>query len=204
MAAAKIAHRFGFDVVYVVNLWPANIGLSQLESLPMATAGGSQERTISKKASSSSLATLATVIHRPSAPAKLEADKGGRSDCRLTGRLLAGHGLQHVAAPFSIPELMHRQVLRAEDWLEYRSSDPSNPDLFSRGYMCSFYTGSSAAVASPGPEINRGIVFAAYRLQREDGIVVESYRDELSGVRKDAQNLVDMVINSSTTPRQRT
>lgn len=158
--AARIATRYKFDLVYVVNLWPRR------------------------------------------ACGKVE----------MTGRLLAAYGLPYLTSPFRIPESVHLKVLRTEGWLEYRCENVT-PEEFSRGYSCSFYTGHSlgnhkgaftrGSRERKGLSPNRGIVFAAYRLPRADGANLQSDEAELASLRRDAEGLVDMLIDIHMTQRQR-
>jgi hypothetical protein len=138
----------------------------------------------------------------------------------ITGRLLAAYGLPSIMYPFRISAPVHQKVLRTEGWLEYRN-DTGAADEFARGYSCSFYTGHSparghdhnAAVATPGggnkrrklkaSPPNRGIVFAAFRLPREDGAPTGADAEELDALHRDAEALVDMLIEIHMTQRHR-
>jgi hypothetical protein len=197
--AARIAARYKFDLVYVVNLWPRNL------------AG-----TLHKASESTRTARLTPVDGSLDEQASLACinPKSG-----MTGRLLAGYGLPSVMSPFRISAPVHQKVLRTDGWLEYRS-DNAEADEFSRGYSCSFYTGvglqggtSSAQDASTSPKQspkkkrsqpnNRGIVFAAYRLPRLDGTTVGSEISELDSLYRDAESLVEMLIDIHSTQRAR-
>jgi hypothetical protein len=136
----------------------------------------------------------------------------------MTGRLLAAYGLPSIMYPFRISAPVHQKVLRTEGWLEYRNETGAQ-DEFACGYSCSFYTGYSPARRSDADTVttpdgkrrklkakpaNRGIVFAAFRLPRGDGSPVASDPDELEMLAKDAEALVDMLIDTHMTHRQRT
>ncbi|KAK0734462.1 hypothetical protein B0T26DRAFT_73000 [Lasiosphaeria miniovina] len=220
--AARIAARYGFDLVYVVNLWPHHIA-------------SSQQRPVTKKSSFSSLSTSATVLHTPSSPqdsmlsgttyvpstdgqVSAGIDKPDKPRMRMTGRLLAAYGLPSIMFPFRISAPVHQKMLKNEGWLEYRS-DNAAADEFARGYSCSFYTGynldgrlngfeseadsDTKTRKRKGRAANRGIVFSAYRLPRADGSSLGSDTEELEALRRDAETLVDMLIDIHMTQRQR-
>jgi hypothetical protein len=118
--------------------------------------------------------------------------------------------------PFQISGPVHEKILRTEGWLEYRNKTGAL-DEFARGYSCSFYTGhspsrrrddadTSAATTPDGKQprqqppknnrpANRGIVFAAFRLPREDGSAVGCDEHQLEALHRDAEALVNMLID---------
>lgn len=197
--AARIATKYRFDLVYVVNLWPSRLGSFQDSS----SAQSPSPATVS--------ATHGTDLASPASPTT------GNSRVELTGRLLAAYGLPSVVSPFRISNSVHLRVLRKDGWMEFRCDD-GKPDEFSRGYCRAFYTGhspdgrerqeggdSSEAKTrrrrSPLP--NRGIVFAAYRLPLPDKTNLNTDPGELDDLRLDAETLVDMLIDIHMTQRQR-
>lgn len=144
----------------------------------------------------------------------------------MTGRLLAAYGLTSTMCPFQISAPVHQKVLRTQGWLEYRNENtgPGAMDEFARGYSCSFYAGYSpdkrqCGASSPGggkqeqrrcktgsaasAAANRGVVFAAYRLPREDGTAIRSDAAELAALHKEAEFLVDMLIDVRKAERKR-
>lgn len=164
--AARIARRYDFDLVYVVNLWPGQVNESEGE--------------------------------RP-----------------LIGRLLAAHGLHHVPSPLQISSLVHTTILRSDGWIEYRNADARPHDL-ARGYASAFYTGQYARSLSGNrsspvsgvrlsEQIDRGIVFAAYRKPRSgDDRLGHSFDDkELGELHREAESLVEMLIDIHVTNRLR-
>ena len=191
--AARIAARYKFDLVYVVNLWPSRIGSVQ-------TSLGPEERSPSRSTADGNM------------------DRASHLNCHsprveMTGRLLAAYGLPFIKSPFRISESVHLKVLRSEGWLEYRCENVTSEE-FSRGYSCSFYTGHSLggrskSIGKDGSSKerrgtpNRGVVFAAYRLPRADGQDLQSDDTELAALRTDAETLVDMLIDIHMTQRQR-
>ncbi|XEU98609.1 hypothetical protein FSHL1_003896 [Fusarium sambucinum] len=174
--AARIAARYDFDFVYVVNLWTEQ---SQCQSDVSTNLGSPGSK------------------FRP-----------------LAGRLLASYGMENVNAPVQISTASHRKILKTPGWIEYRPQNFRH-DEFARGYAHAFYTGqesgdgsvtsrnstsSSASVQPSNP--NRGIVFAAYRAPRADGSLA-STKDDLSNLHKDAEALVEMLVDINVTSQLR-
>lgn len=209
--AARIATKYKFDLVYVVNLWPSHMSrpsqsspLSQLCGTPVATSPiRAHSRTPSPPESPASHASGYDSGFEPAA-----APPRNSNNSSLTGRLLAAYGLPAIMCPFRISAPVHQKVLRTQGWLEYRN-DTGARDEFARGYSCSFYTGHSPArggnatstttantanTGKPKPA-NRGIVFAAFRLPRDDdGVPACSDAEELEALHRDAEALVDMLM----------
>jgi hypothetical protein len=179
--AARIANRYDFDLIYVVNLWP-------------------DKSPASRSSTSSDILAVD------------QADNGQRP---LVGRLLAAHGLHHVPSPLQISSTVHSAVLRADGWVEYRNSAAEYHDL-ARGYACAFYTGQYAkggSIDANAPvsgvrlseQINRGIVFAAYRKPRAGDckLGTDLKEEELGKLHADAEALVEMLIDIHVANRQR-
>lgn len=199
--AARIASKYHFDLVYVVNLWPSQNGCSQLNGF-------------SKRSSMSSLSTSTTLLNSPSSPsasfsAMSTDDNTGlpfslAHDFRpMTGRLLAAYGLHSLENPFRISAPTHRKILGCNEWLEYRNPDVAEND-FALGYNCSFYTGYTpprpfsvlGEKASTSSVKNHGIVFAAYRLSSNAAAKTGSSKKELKELRNDAESLVNMALDT--------
>jgi hypothetical protein len=215
--AARIATKYRFDLVYIVNLWPSHMSrlsrsspLSQSCGTPVTTSPAGTT-TPSPPASPASQASGYDSGFEPRTP------RGAGSSSRgggVTGRLLAAYGLSSIMYPFRISAPVHQEVLRTEGWLEYRNATGAT-DEFARGYSCSFYTGHSPARGGsptdnakrprnnnkPKPA-NRGIVFAAFRLPNQDGTPVCSDAAELEELHGDAEALVDMLIEIHMAQRQ--
>lgn len=166
--AARIAKRYDFDLVYVVNLWPGT-----------------------------------------------PPDDNPHGERPMIGRLLAAHGLHHVPSPLQISSLVHTTILRSDGWIEYRNPDARGFDL-ARGYASAFYTGQYARQNSkenPSPvsgvrlseQIDRGIVFAAYRKPRlgEDRLGHTFSETELGELHKEAEVLVEMLLDIHVANRLR-
>jgi hypothetical protein len=197
--AARIAARYNFDLVYVVNLWP--------DTTYSATSPSNQPSWMSDDTASTPQSALSD---SPTLPI-VHARTG------LTGRLLAAYGLSSVKSPFRISAAVHAKILRSNGWIEYRNQDVRT-DEFARGYACAFHTsqyGRRASADSTTPPssrrpqdrelIDRGIVFAAYRKPSEDGITagVGLSPVELKAVHHDAEMLVDMLIDIHASHRLR-
>jgi hypothetical protein len=216
--AARIATKYQFDVVYVVNLWPSHMSRANRSS-PLSQSCGTPVAT------SPARVTTPSPPATPVSPAS-SYDSGFESRTppprdytrsALTGRLLAAYGLHYIGHPFRISAPVHQKVLRTQGWLEFRDRTGAS-DVLARGYGCSFCTGYSPARGQEADAVttpdgkrrklkdnppNRGIVFAAYRKPREDGTPVGSSAEELEALYKDAEALVDMLIDMDRTQRQR-
>lgn len=146
----------------------------------------------------------------------------------MSGSLLAGYGLETIAAPFRLNSRVHKKILRTEGWIEHRRADAAENE-FARGYARSFHTGSSAVASAtavaPAPvatvrhsapevgsargkdvvprsrgsdaneKIDRGIVFVAYRRPRGPGGTVHSSAAELDALEKEAETLVELILD---------
>lgn len=140
---------------------------------------------------------------------------------RLNGCLLAGYGLDTIQAPFRLSARLHKKILRSEGWIEHRNSEAKDNE-FARGYARSFYTGTVTASAptidapsrrASAPEagqryaakngghrnksvqVNRGIVFVAFRRPRGHGGTVHSSQAELNALEREAETLVELILD---------
>ncbi|RCI15590.1 hypothetical protein L249_3419, partial [Ophiocordyceps polyrhachis-furcata BCC 54312] len=174
--AARVALHFDFDLIYVVNLWPDSI---KTEMNELAAQGQH-------------------LAPRP-----------------MMGRLLAAHGLHHVPSPLQISSHVHTTILRSDGWIEYRNQDAQNQDL-ARGFACAFYTGQYARNGQAdsrfpvsgvrlSEQIDRGIVFAAYRKPRfgPDRLGRNFSEEELGKLHQDAETMVEMLIDIHVASRKR-
>ncbi|RMJ08570.1 hypothetical protein CDV36_011813 [Fusarium kuroshium] len=180
--ARRIANRYNFDFVYVVNLWP----------------GHARSRTSDSDRDVTSFNPLSS----------------GKQQKTMAGRLLAAYGLETVKSPFQICPSAHGKILRTPGWTEYRPTEIRD-DEFARGYACAFYTGEysraesdisrHSASSAPSMKTDRGIVFAAYRTPRVDGSMVGigSSPAELASIHKDAEALVELLIDTHVANRLR-
>ncbi|RDA83789.1 hypothetical protein CP532_5187 [Ophiocordyceps camponoti-leonardi (nom. inval.)] len=178
--AARVALHFDFDLIYVVNLWPNN-EKTQMEGSELVA--GAQDKALAPKP--------------------------------MMGRLLAAHGLHHVPSPLQISSHVHTTILRSDGWIEYRNQDAQDHDL-ARGFACAFYTGQYARSGQPdsqfpvsgvrlSEQIDRGIVFAAYRKPRPgpDRLGRNFNEEELGKLHQDAETMVEMLIDIHVASRKR-
>lgn len=237
--AARIAIKYGFDLVYVVNLWPTRMGnnhsnhlpnFARFRGIPVPTSPTQAPRTPSPPSSpvsSSSFSENDSGFEGSPHPYPRKKSSSGA----ITGRLLAAYGLPAITYPFRISAPVHQKVLRTEGWLEYRSENCAQ-DEFARGYSCAFHTGhyshhrgrhrreradegatssdDTSDATSPTSPLhpprrtaqaklaNRGVVFAAFRLPRDDGTPIASDTAELDALYRDAELLVDLVTDVHT------
>ncbi|KAK7965162.1 hypothetical protein PG988_010166 [Apiospora saccharicola] len=137
--AAGIAKKYSFDVVYLVNLWP-----QEPRDPFYSLAQGS-------------------VANHPSSPCTTGALK---TQAPSNGRFLAAFGLSDLEEPFKIYTKVHLKILQFTEWLEYEKTEAA-PETISRGWMHSF--NCQRMPTSHGPTecpMNNGLVFAAYRKQK--------------------------------------
>ena len=174
--AARIASHYGFDLVYVVSLWPKE---SSTPSSPLSSHVSSCDSATSRE------------------------NANACSFPGLNGCLLAAYGLGLIQSPFTISTAVHQKILCHEGWIEYRNTDISNDD-FARGYACSFYAssgcefwrGSASSMSLPkGSENDCGVVFAAYMKPRQESST-GCDAQELASLHKDAKSFVDMLLSS--------
>ncbi|KAF3762641.1 hypothetical protein M406DRAFT_72625 [Cryphonectria parasitica EP155] len=167
-----------------------------------------------------------------------ESGRPVRNSGPMRGCLLAGYGLETIAAPFKLNTRVHKKILRTVGWIEHRNS-AAKENEFARGYARSFYTGSTlpfaatpstprrssapdasvqasfAAKSTPstppplctkeGPKrheiaqskhnVNRGLVFVAYRRPRGPSGSVNSSTAELEALGKEAEALVELILD---------
>ncbi len=213
--AARIATKHQFDLIYVVNLWPSHMSrpslsspLNQMCGTPVATSPVRSTKPSPPESPVSPTSGYDSGFEsRAPAPRPNNTPRSGG----MTGRLLAAYGLPSIMYPFRISAPVHQKVLRTPGWLEYRNGT-SVQDEFARGYSCAFYTGHSPSRNTTPPAdgnnkrhktaANRGIVFAAFRLPREDGTPIVCEGAQLEALHADAEALVDMLIEIHTPQRR--
>ncbi|KAI2615680.1 hypothetical protein GGR54DRAFT_263994 [Hypoxylon sp. NC1633] len=184
--AANIAHTYNFDLVYVISLWPKG-----QESDPSPSYGSTSQTQASNLGH---IASQCAIVGHPKS--------------RMTGRLLAGYGLNQFGSPFRIHTQFHTMMLGSKGWREYRD-ELASPGMISRGWTCSFYSDHMPVIRSgttgdrPVPDVivNRGIVFAAYtRKTTTSKIPVRSSPKQtaiLGRLMRDAQTFVDGLIHGA-------
>ncbi|RYO93935.1 hypothetical protein DL763_004209 [Monosporascus cannonballus] len=183
--AARIAKKYHFDMIYVVSLWPI-------------AAGHHWDPSRRPLADSPNIATFGP----PSPGCAVVA----RPNLLMTGRLLAGYGLNEVVSPFQVGVDAHLKRLKSNEWEEYRDK-AADIDELSQGWARSFYADyvplpystttreSQSKYRSP----NRGIVFAGYSKRRHKSMMIPSHRSSerrvfLNRLLSDARTLVDALI----------
>ncbi|CRK24000.1 hypothetical protein BN1723_013162, partial [Verticillium longisporum] len=183
---AKIAAKHKFDLVYIVNLWPEKVHYTSAAASMPTSGCESASSSRPNSARSSLLGSMEGTV--------VETAAG------MTGRLLAAYGLSKVASPFRISAAVHAKILRHESWIEYRSADAKEGE-FSRGYGHAFHAGFSRKMSTTTcvsmesrSEVDRGIVFAAYRQPGPDGKTRGCTPEELEALHADAEYLIDMLI----------
>ncbi|KAI1764545.1 hypothetical protein GGR53DRAFT_309280 [Hypoxylon sp. FL1150] len=187
--AANIARTYNFDLVYVIRLWPKGEGVRFDPSRQSTSRSPMPQGRSRKEKSADDAASQRAVI--------------SNSKSKITGRLLAGYGLDKFGSPFRVHAQFHTKMLRFSGWQEYRDELASS-GMISRGWTCSFYNGHALATKNQddGPQsqiIDRGIVFAAYsRKTTKSAIPVRSSPKQTAVLGKllyDAQTLVDALVH---------
>lgn len=176
--AARIAKKYDFDFLYVVNFWPKEMSYlhrpsEHLNHSSMPSSALSSPTSSSSKAPSilysptSECPTTKNSTPRHSLQAPSEADSSNDfhhiPDCcpdsagigprtAMAGRLLAAYGLNTLDGPFRAGTRAHRKILREgnDGWIEYRKTDAKENE-FARGYARSYYTASEDAEEQGSP-----------------------------------------------------
>lgn len=183
---ARIAGKYHFDMVYVVSLWPNAI----------RTHWDPSRRLV---------ADSPTVEISPTSP--LGCPVAAHPKSVMTGRLLAGFGLDNVVTPFQIGSDAHLKGLKSNDWEEFRNQTADMNGL-SHGWAHSFYSDyisitDSTALGGGSPSVdrspNRGIIFAAYTKRKNEPMIPSNRsaaRNEFfDRLLSDATTLVDALID---------
>ncbi|KAK8050427.1 hypothetical protein PG994_012157 [Apiospora phragmitis] len=88
------------------------------------------------------------------------------SEVPSNGRFLAAFGLSDLEEPFKIYTKVHLKILQFTEWLEYEKAGAASETL-SRGWMHSFHCQRIPAKQETAQcPMNSGLVFAAYRKQK--------------------------------------
>ncbi|KAI6378400.1 hypothetical protein MCOR25_002267 [Pyricularia grisea] len=140
---ARIASRYSFDLIYIIDMWPKNMlrrkPSSAMARDPFGSGLASLRRTGSVRTSkhtrsSSNHSSTFSEAHDDTNPERPSENIG------LDYRFLAAYGLHTVKPPLEIAYNVHSKILKHDGWIEYRQSE-RNDNEFARGYACSFYTG---------------------------------------------------------------
>lgn len=179
--AARIAKKYDFDFLYIVNFWPRH--MSHLHRPSNGSRHHSQHSSSTNSSTISSATTSSSrppsILYSPTSDCHITKNSTPRNslqgpsgagafhivDCcpdsssvsprsGMTGRLLAGYGLNTLDGPFRLSAKAHRKILRegTDGWIEYRKGDARDNE-FARGYARSFYTGPAqpSVAAAPSP-----------------------------------------------------
>ncbi|KAM0512259.1 hypothetical protein ACHAPE_009075 [Trichoderma viride] len=188
---------------------PFDLILSPPRASRLATAAAFEAARIAKK-HDFDLVYVVNIWPSASRGRSFDTQSAGSSQTPSFGRLLAAHGLHQMDEPLQLAEFMYNKILRAKGWIEYRNTD-ALPHEHARGYACSFYTGKdSPRRLSEGNspvsdnQVNRGIIFAAYRRPRiGDCKMGRSFTGaELSSLYEDAETLVEMLVDIHASNRR--
>lgn len=137
--AAGIAKKYSFDLVYLVNLWPQEP--RDPLSFPLQASAANHPSPACN-----------TGVFQTEAPSN--------------GRFMAAFGLSDLEEPFKIYAKVHLKILQFTEWLEYEKTEAA-PETISRGWMHSFNCQRIPASQEPTEcPMNSGLVFAAYRKQK--------------------------------------
>ncbi|KAK7423293.1 hypothetical protein QQX98_001083 [Neonectria punicea] len=180
--AARIANRYNFDLVYVVNLWPDVSG--------PPTSGpdegiASFDPSFSGKSPKGMTGRLLAAygLHNVKSPFQISAE--------VHGKILRSNGW----IEYRNHEARDDEFARGFACAFYTGQYSKNGSIVSRGSPSSTKTRQN----------DRGIVFAAYRKPRADGSMlgVGSNKAELADVHQDAEALVEMLIDIHVANRLR-
>lgn len=172
--AARIAKRYNFDLVYVVNLWP--------DKTRSSTSSLNQEQRASFD-SRSSASSSAAMAGRLLAAYGLECvNSPFQISANIHGKILRSGGWIEYRNQEDCPNEFARGYACAFYTGRYSKNDSIH---------------SNASTTVKPSLVDRGIVFAAYRKPRDDGSVLGIHSDkaELAKVYQDAEALVEMLID---------
>ncbi|KPM45517.1 hypothetical protein AK830_g1049 [Neonectria ditissima] len=178
--AARIASRYNFDLVYVVNLWPDVSG-------PATSGPGEDSASFDHSAKSPTKMTgrllAAYGLHNVKSPFQISSE--------IHGKILRSNGW----IEYRNHEARDDEFARGFACAFYTGQYSKNGSFLSGGAPSPIKTRQN----------NRGIVFAAYRKPRVDGSMlgVGSSKSELADVHQDAEALVEMLIDIHVASRLR-
>lgn len=188
---------------------PFDLILTPPRTSRLATAAAFEAARIAKK-HDFDLVYVVNIWPNVSRGRSFDTQSAGSYQTPSFGRLLAAHGLHQMDEPLQLDEFTYNTILRAKGWIEYRNTD-ALPHEHARGYACPFYTGKdSPRRLSEGNspvsdiQVNRGIIFAAYRRPRiGDCKMGRSFTGaELSSLYEDAETLVEMLVDIHASNRR--
>ena len=176
--AARIASRYDFDLVYVVNLWP----------------DGTRPRTPSIGQNGSPVVPSASPYHMTGRLLAAYGLETVKSPFQITTsvhtKILRSEGWIEYRSQEARSDEFARGYACSFFTGQYSRSNSIDSNM-------------SAATRSSRKRIDRGVVFAAYRKPREDGSLRCSDAKELDAIKHDAEGLVEMVIDMHAAHRLR-
>lgn len=180
--AARIAQRYNFDLVYVVNLWP---DVSGPPTVGPEEDTASFDSDFSAKPSRGMTGRLLAAygLHNVKSPFQISAGVHGKI-------LRSGGWIEY-----------RNQEARSDEFARGYACAFYTGQYSRSGSIVSSNSTSSSKVK----QSDRGIVFAAYRKPRADGNMmgVGSSKSELADVHQDAEALVEMLIDIHVANRLR-
>ncbi|KAK4444286.1 hypothetical protein QBC34DRAFT_415500 [Podospora aff. communis PSN243] len=182
--AARIAARYRFDLVYVVNLWPRRMGSSSSSFAP----GELSPRTTDGTPRVEMTGRLLAAYGLPYIKSPFRISESVHLRALRTQDWL---------------EYQCENVTPEEFSRGYSCSFYTANSLGRRSKSTDKGATEGTSRDRKGTAPNRGVVFAAYRLPRADGQDLQSSQAELDALRMDAEALVDMLIDIHMTQRQR-
>ncbi|KAL8356684.1 hypothetical protein RB601_001812 [Gaeumannomyces tritici] len=204
---ARIASRYQFDLIYVINLWPKRkMGNPPRfpfsaeafgDAMSQASATTKRNSTSSMRSSRPDSSSLRfSDMASPGQSIRLSDNevpntpRSGGTDDDDVGfhyRFLAAYGLHTVKAPLQISYAVHNKILQTEGWIEYRGTEP---DDYQRGYAQAFYQGSvpfcgdgtsRPSTAAQGQAHNGELGNGHVRSEHNRGIIFAAYRKPRPG-----------------------
>ncbi|KAK7753288.1 hypothetical protein SLS62_004807 [Diatrype stigma] len=182
---ARLAEKFQLDMVYVVSLWPDTTRTRWNPSRHLVA-----ESSISGNSTTGSVG-CAIEVH---------------PKLTMTGRLLAGYGLDETVTPFQIGTDDHMKRLKSHGWEEFQNRKVGINEL-SHGWAHSFHKDYVPVVDLPSfadpfsrdKSPNSGIIFVAYTKRTDELMTTKSNSSEkkkfLDSLLGDVTALVDALID---------
>ncbi|KAF7543764.1 hypothetical protein G7Z17_g10479 [Cylindrodendrum hubeiense] len=180
--AARIANRYNFDLVYVVNLWP-DVSGPPTSSPEEDTASFDSDFSAKPSKGMTGRLLAAYGLHNVKSPFQISAGVHGKI-------LRSGGWIEY-----------RNQEARSDEFARGYACAFYTGQYSRTGSIVSSTSTSSTKMR----QSDRGIVFAAYRKPRADGgmMGVGSSKTELADVHQDAEALVEMLIDIHVANRLR-
>ncbi|KAH8179717.1 hypothetical protein LIA77_01236 [Sarocladium implicatum] len=176
--AARIAARYDFDLVYVVNLWPD----STRPRTPSIGSEGSAKSVSGSPYHMTGRLLAAYGLEHVKSPFQVTTS--------VHTKILRSEGWIEYRSQEARDDEFARGYACSFFTGQYSRSNSIDSNM-------------SAATQSSRKKIDRGVVFAAYRKPMENGGLRCSDAKELEALKQDAEGLVEMVIDMHATHRLR-